>query len=96
MELAVNGEWGESQSLWADVLSAVTSFVGAIAPGTKQTGLLNQIEGRLLPILVVLRHDTHLFQRPKRRAPFWPDIHPEWLARDQTCRANDLPKSREP
>jgi hypothetical protein len=43
-----------------------------------------------------LRHDVHLFQRPPRRASFWPDFNPAWLEFDQTYQAEGiLPKPEE-
>jgi hypothetical protein len=42
-----------------------------------------------------MRPEAHLFQRPMRRAPFWPDIHPEWRNHDQAYRARELLRSRE-
>jgi hypothetical protein len=43
-----------------------------------------------------LRHDVHLFQRPPRRASFWPDFNPTWLEFDQPYQAEGiLPKPEE-
>jgi hypothetical protein len=43
-----------------------------------------------------LRQDVHLFQRPPRRASFWPDFNPAWLEFDQTFQAEGiLPKPQE-
>jgi hypothetical protein len=42
-----------------------------------------------------LRHDVHLFQRPLRRASFWPDFNPKWLQFDQTYMADGLPTPQE-
>ena len=38
-----------------------------------------------------LQFDTHLYQRPLKRASFWPDLHPDWLEYDQTFKAKNLP-----
>jgi hypothetical protein len=40
----------------------------------------------------LLRFDSHLFQRPLKRASFWPDIHPGWMELDQKCLTESLPK----
>src|ERR1035438_1220893 len=37
-----------------------------------------------------LRQDVHLFQRPPRRASFWPDFNPAWLEFDQTFQAEGI------
>jgi hypothetical protein len=42
-----------------------------------------------------LRHDVHLFQRPSRRASFWPDFNAKWLEFDQTYVAEGLPTPQE-
>jgi hypothetical protein len=42
-----------------------------------------------------LRHDVHLFQRPSRRASFWPDFNAKWLEFDQTYLAEWLPTPQE-
>lgn len=42
-----------------------------------------------------LRPEAHLFQRPLKRASFWPETHPEWLTFDQQFQARDLPRSEE-
>ena len=42
-----------------------------------------------------LRHDVHLFPRPRQRASFWPDFNPKWLEFDQTCKAAELPTPQE-
>jgi hypothetical protein len=42
-----------------------------------------------------LRHDVHLFQRPSRRASFWPDFNAKWLEFDQTYLAEGLPTPQE-
>jgi hypothetical protein len=42
-----------------------------------------------------LRHDVHLFQRPLRRASYWPDFNPKWLEFDQTHMAKGLPMPQE-
>ena len=40
----------------------------------------------------LLRFDSHLFQRPLKRASFWPDTHPSWMELDQKCLTESLPK----
>ena len=42
-----------------------------------------------------IRHDAHLFERPMRRASFWPDLHPSWISFDQNCDAEELPRPQE-
>lgn len=42
-----------------------------------------------------IRFDAHLFQRPWRRASFWPDMHPAWIDLDQRYRVKGLPQSQE-
>jgi len=39
-----------------------------------------------------LQFDSHLFQRPLRRASFWPDFNPDWLAFDQAHKTRSLPR----
>lgn len=42
-----------------------------------------------------LAFESHYFQRPLKRASFWPDQHPEWLRLDQEWRADQLPQVEE-
>ncbi len=42
-----------------------------------------------------LAFDSHYFQRPLKRASFWPDQHPEWLRLDQEWRSDQLPQPEE-
>ena len=43
-----------------------------------------------------LRHDAHLFERPLRRASFWPDFNTKWLEFDQSYQAEGiLPRPEE-
>ena len=42
-----------------------------------------------------LAFESHYFQRPLKRASFWPDQHPEWLRHDQEWRADQLPQPEE-
>lgn len=42
-----------------------------------------------------LAFDSHYFQRPLKRASFWPDQHSEWLRLDQEWRADQLPQPDE-
>jgi hypothetical protein len=42
-----------------------------------------------------LRHDVHLFPRPRRRASFWPGFNPAWLEFDQTYQADRFSKPAE-
>ncbi|ODU25330.1 MAG: hypothetical protein ABS95_00220 [Verrucomicrobia bacterium SCN 57-15] len=42
-----------------------------------------------------LAFESHYFQRPLKRASFWPDQHPEWLRLDQEWRADQLPQPEE-
>lgn len=42
-----------------------------------------------------LAFESHYFQRPLKRASFWPDQHPEWLRFDQESRADQLPQLAE-
>ena len=40
----------------------------------------------------LLRFDSHLFQRPLKRASLWPDLHPGWKELDQNFLTESLPK----
>lgn len=41
-----------------------------------------------------LAFESHHFQRPLKRASFWPGQHPEWLRHDLEWRADQLPPAR--
>jgi hypothetical protein len=42
-----------------------------------------------------LSFDAHFFQRPLRRASFWPDINPAWIDMDRRYKVKGLPQSQE-
>ena len=61
----------------------------------KGTDLEDQLEFAGLAMHQMQPHlafDSHYFQRPLKRASFWPDLHPEWLRLDQEWRADELPQ----
>jgi len=64
----------------------------------KGADLENQLEFAGLAMHQMQPHlafDSHYFQRPLKRASFWPDLHPEWLRLDQEWRADELPQLEE-
>lgn len=64
----------------------------------KGSDLENQLEFAGLAMHQMQPHlafDSHYFQRPLKRASFWPDLHSEWLRLDQDWRADELPQLEE-